>query len=168
MGRRPASGIQGFLRRVRWGNVGCLAALLAAGVLVATGGRGFGAVPAREVPPGAPPRPTLGQPAPEATRAGPPRVAKPVRRRAGRRGRRRGASAPIRREPREERPAPKLREQGAVEPAEQTAVEPGVGRSGGALAEPGDGPERERGEGRRAERRDGRAPSGEFTPDPAG
>src|SRR5262245_33421672 len=53
MGRRRASGASGLLRRVRWGNVGRLAALLAAGLAVASAGRGCGA----------------GQPRPEAPRA---------------------------------------------------------------------------------------------------
>src|SRR5262245_25252797 len=53
MGRWRAGGAPGLLRRVRWGNVGRLAALLAAGLAVASAGRGCGA----------------GQPRPEAPRA---------------------------------------------------------------------------------------------------
>jgi hypothetical protein len=48
--RRRARGHPALLRRVRWGNVGRLAALLAAGTLIATGGRSCG-----EEPAGAPP-----------------------------------------------------------------------------------------------------------------
>jgi hypothetical protein len=40
MDRLPPSGIRAFLRRVRWGNVGCLAAVIAAGMLIATSGHG--------------------------------------------------------------------------------------------------------------------------------
>jgi hypothetical protein len=54
--RRRARGHPALLRRVRWGNVGRLAALLAAGTLIATGGRGCRqepSVPLREEEPGA-------------------------------------------------------------------------------------------------------------------
>src|SRR5215204_7106829 len=84
MGRRRADGGPGLLARVRWGNVGRLAALLAAALLVFTGPRGCGpaeqpsppeagvnnAAPQREVPPSPPPAAT---PAPSAPPAAPPK-----------------------------------------------------------------------------------------------
>ena len=48
--RRRARGGPVLLRRVRWGNVGRLVALLAAGALIATGGRGCGPEPEASFP----------------------------------------------------------------------------------------------------------------------
>jgi hypothetical protein len=48
--RRRARGHPALLRRVRWGNVGRLAALLAAGTLIATGGRACGEEPSATPP----------------------------------------------------------------------------------------------------------------------
>src|SRR3954453_12587146 len=96
-----------LLRRVRWGNVARLAALLAAGVLIALGERDCGgeraepgALRAPRVEPPAQP-PTIAEPVPTKPRPAEPR--RPARRR---REERRKPVAPRRPRPRQEQPPP--------------------------------------------------------------
>src|SRR3954464_15767321 len=95
MERRRADGGSGLLARVRWGNVGRLAALLAAALLVLSGPRGC--MPA-QTPEGVPPPPPPG-PTPA-----------PARRRP--RGPGGGARRAVRPRPRRPRPAPPPRQGG--------------------------------------------------------
>ena len=98
MDRRRAGGAPALLRRVRWGNVGRLVALLAAGALLATGGRGCrpeNPAPVREEPspvepPAAKRTPSEGRPSPgDGHRAGEGGVKEADRRPDARRPRRR-------------------------------------------------------------------------------
>src|SRR3954447_17290296 len=118
---RPLACMWAVLRRVRWGNVARLAALLAAGVLIALGGRDCGgeraepgALRAPRVEPPAQ-TPTIAEPVPTKPRPTEPR--RPARRR---REERRKPVAPRRPRPRQEvvaLPSPQSRAESAPSPA---------------------------------------------------
>src|SRR5438128_11977210 len=74
MGRRRGDGPPGLLGRVRWGNVGRLAALLATGLLIAAGPRSC----ERRAPALVPDTPSI-RPAPPRAGAQPPPVARAER-----------------------------------------------------------------------------------------
>src|SRR5437588_1658119 len=71
MGRRRGNGPPGLLGRVRWGNVGRLAALLATGLLIAAGPRSC----ERRAPALVPDTPSI-RPAPPRAGAQPPAIAR--------------------------------------------------------------------------------------------
>jgi hypothetical protein len=191
MDRRRAGGAPALLRRVRWDNVGRLVALLAAGVLVAVGGRGC------EPDPPAP-RPDEGnrvEPPPTAKRT-PPHLG-PARVRLNRKAAGGDAGEAHRQPdaPRSRRRAVGRRKRAARRP-QDLALEPGrahEGRAGGSrigpapaedvavgevqsepvepetpqvVEQPAPPPEPAPGSAA-PERRPERPLSGEFTPDPA-
>jgi hypothetical protein len=138
-----------WLRRVRWGNVGKLALLLAAGLLIATSGRGSRPpeqTGVRAKPPGRPP-PDLAAPAHRESQREPKR--EPERRREA------------------ERSAPKRSEESAAAPGGTAAGAREAEPEGAALPAPAPAPPAEIVSPPRSPRAPAAPRSGEFTPDPA-
>src|SRR4051794_13823959 len=99
--------MRAVLQRVRWGNVARLAALLAAGVLIALGGRDRGGEPARPEAVRAPRGEAPAQP-PRVGEGGRTKPSPTERRRPAKRGRKEGGKpmAPERPSPRQKQPPP--------------------------------------------------------------
>jgi hypothetical protein len=145
-----------WLRRVRWGNVGKLALLLAAGLLIATSGRGSRPpeqTGVRAKPPGRPP-PDLAAPAHRESQREPKR--EPERRREAER------SAPKRSE--ESAAAPGGTAAGAREAEPEGAAQPAPAP---AQPAPAPAPPAEIVQPPPSPRAPAAPRSGEFTPDPA-